>query len=88
METVWVILSWMVFGLIAGAIARFLVPGRQAMGLLATMIIGVIGSLIGGGLTWLFTRDPMEPAGWIMSIVGAVILLVIAEKAGTRRHAT
>ena len=88
METLWVVLSWMVFGLIAGAIARFLVPGRQAMGLVATMIIGVIGSLIGGGLTWLFTQDPMQPAGWIMSILGAVILLVIAEKAGGTRQAT
>ena len=82
------ILGWMLFGLVAGAIARLLVPGRQALGLFATMILGIVGSLIGGGLSWLFTRDPMEPAGWIMSIVGAVILLVIGEKMSTRRVAT
>jgi len=87
MVTLGAILSWAVFGLIAGAIARFLVPGRQAMGLLATMTVGIIGSLIGGGLTWLFTRDPMEPAGWIMSIIGAVLLLVIAESVQSRRRA-
>ena len=82
------ILGWMLFGLVAGAVARLLVPGRQALGLLGTMVLGIVGSLLGGGLTWLVTRDPMEPAGWIMSIIGAVVLLVIGEKMSTRRVAT
>jgi uncharacterized membrane protein YeaQ/YmgE (transglycosylase-associated protein family) len=85
METLWGILTWMVFGLIAGAIARFLVPGRQAIGLLGTMVLGIIGSLLGGGLTWLVTRNPLEPAGMLMSILGAVIVLVIAEKTRSRQ---
>lgn len=86
METLTAIVSWVVFGLVAGAIARFLVPGRQAIGLLGTMVLGIVGSLVGGGLTWLFTRDPMEPAGWIMSILGAVIVLAIAMKFGRRQY--
>jgi len=87
METLWAILTWMVFGLVAGAIARLAVPGRQSIGMLATMILGIIGSLVGGGITWLITGDPMEPAGWIMSIVGAVIVLIVALKVRTRQTA-
>lgn len=87
METLYAILAWMVFGLIAGAIARLLVPGRQPIGLLATMGLGIIGSVVGGGITWLVTRDPMQPAGWIMSIVGAVVVLFIAVKTQSRKLA-
>lgn len=88
MTTLYAILIWMAFGLIAGAIARLLVPGRQPIGLLATMALGIIGSLVGGGLTWLVTGDAMQPAGWIMSIIGAVIVLLIAVKTGTRQPTT
>lgn len=87
METLYAILAWMVFGLIAGAIARLLVPGRQPIGLLATMGLGIIGSVVGGGITWLVTSDPMQPAGWIMSIVGAVVVLFIAVKTQSRKLA-
>ncbi len=82
MGTLWAILVWMVFGLIAGAVARLLVPGRQALGMFATIILGIVGSVVGGGITWLVTGSPMHPAGWIMSIVGAVIVLLIAVKTG------
>lgn len=85
MEVLYAVLIWAVFGLIAGAIARLLVPGRQPIGLLGTIALGIVGSLVGGGLTWLFTRDPMQPAGWIMSIIGAVIVLLIAVKTGSRQ---
>lgn len=85
MEVLYAILVWALFGLIAGAIARLLVPGRQAIGLLGTIALGIVGSVVGGGLTWLFTREPLAPAGWIMSIIGAVIVLLIASKTGTRR---
>ena len=85
MTTLYAILTWMVFGLIAGAIARLLVPGRQAIGLVATMCLGVVGSVVGGGITWLVTGDPMQPAGWIMSIVGAIVVLLIAVKTRSRQ---
>jgi len=85
MTTLYAILTWMVFGLIAGAIARLLVPGRQTIGLVATMCLGVVGSVVGGGITWLVTGDPMQPAGWIMSIVGAIVVLLIAVKTRSRQ---
>lgn len=85
METLYAILAWAVFGLIAGAVARLLVPGRQPIGLLATICLGIVGSLIGGGIAWAFTGDPMQPAGWIMSILGAVIVLAVAVTMQGRR---
>lgn len=71
------ILGWILFGLIVGAIARLLLPGRQPMGIVMTMFLGVVGSLAGGLIAWAFRlgTGPYEPSGWIMSIIGAVIVL-------------
>jgi uncharacterized membrane protein YeaQ/YmgE (transglycosylase-associated protein family) len=72
------ILSWALFGLVVGAIARLLYPGRQAMGMLATMALGVIGSLLGGLISWAIVGDeggPFNGAGWIMSIIGALVVV-------------
>jgi uncharacterized membrane protein YeaQ/YmgE (transglycosylase-associated protein family) len=80
MGTVFHILGWALFGLIIGAIARFLVPGKQPMSLLMTAVLGIVGSLLGGGISWLIWGNPegtYNPGGWIMSIVGAVILVLI-----------
>jgi uncharacterized membrane protein YeaQ/YmgE (transglycosylase-associated protein family) len=73
------LLGWILFGLIVGGIARLLVPGRQPMGILMTMALGVVGSLVGGFISWTLTGmdDPYHPAKWIMSILGAVIVLAI-----------
>jgi uncharacterized membrane protein YeaQ/YmgE (transglycosylase-associated protein family) len=75
------IISWAVFGLIVGAIARLLYPGRQSMSILMTMVLGIIGSLLGGFVSWMFGFDPEEGAfqgaGWIMSIIGAIIVVWI-----------
>ncbi len=79
MSTIGAMLSWMVFGLVAGAIARLLVPGRQSMGLIATMILGVIGSFAGGFLHSVFRGgDMLQPSGMLMSIVGAIVVLALA----------
>src|SRR5690606_18121477 len=86
MDVLLAIISWAVFGLIAGAIARLLVPGRQPIGMLATVGLGIVGSVVGGGIVWAVTGDPMQPAGWIMSIIGAVIVLAIAVKMQGRRR--
>ena len=79
METISTIIAWAVFGLIVGAIARFLYPGRQPMGILMTMVLGIVGSLLGGFVSWMFGFDPQEGpfqgAGWIMSIIGALIVV-------------
>jgi uncharacterized membrane protein YeaQ/YmgE (transglycosylase-associated protein family) len=79
METISTIIAWAVFGLIVGAIARFLYPGRQPMGILMTMVLGIVGSLLGGFVSWMFGFDPQDGpfqgAGWIMSIIGALIVV-------------
>lgn len=80
--TVMGVISWIVFGLIVGAIARLLMPGRQSMGMMMTMLLGVVGSFVGGLIGSLFTGGGedgyMNPAGWIMSILGAIIVLGIS----------
>jgi uncharacterized membrane protein YeaQ/YmgE (transglycosylase-associated protein family) len=76
--TLGAIISWAIFGLIVGAIARLLYPGRQAMGLLATMCLGIVGSLVGGFISWAIFGAPDGPfhgSGWIMSIVGGLIVV-------------
>jgi uncharacterized membrane protein YeaQ/YmgE (transglycosylase-associated protein family) len=74
------ILIWIVFGLVVGVIARFLMPGRQAMGILMTIVLGIAGSLFGGWLGSLLHGAPADfrsGAGWIGSIIGACLLLFI-----------
>lgn len=76
--TIGVIIGWIVFGLVIGFIARFLVPGRDPMGWFGTILVGVAGSLLGGFLTQLIwgLEGPFEPASWIGSIVGAIIVVL------------
>jgi uncharacterized membrane protein YeaQ/YmgE (transglycosylase-associated protein family) len=71
------IIGWMLFGLVAGAIARMLHPGDDAMGWGGTIILGIAGSLLGGGIAYLLRLGihPYQPAGWIFSIIGAIVLL-------------
>ncbi|SIO06192.1 Uncharacterized membrane protein YeaQ/YmgE, transglycosylase-associated protein family [Singulisphaera sp. GP187] len=73
------VIGWIVFGLIAGGIARLLHPGQDAMGTLGTMLLGITGSLLGGGLAYVlkFGTSPYQPAGWIFSIIGAILLLAM-----------
>ena len=90
MELLWSIIVWAVFGLIVGAIARLLYPGSQPMSLISTMVLGIIGSFLGGLVAWMFGFSPEEGpfrgAGWIMSIVGALIVVWIALYASGRRR--
>jgi uncharacterized membrane protein YeaQ/YmgE (transglycosylase-associated protein family) len=74
------ILGWILFGLIVGAIARLLLPGKQAMGWIMTILLGVVGSFVGGAISWLIfgTEDGrVNPAGFLMSVVGAFLLVWI-----------
>ena len=82
------IIGWIVTGLIAGFIARAVVPGKDDIGLLMTIVLGVVGSVVGGFLAGLLTVGlrGFHPAGWIGSIIGAIIVLVIYNKAPGRKR--
>jgi uncharacterized membrane protein YeaQ/YmgE (transglycosylase-associated protein family) len=73
------ILIWLLIGLIAGALARFLVPGDDPMGFFGTMLLGLIGSLVGGFLGNLLNDGELDitAAGLIGSVIGAVIALIV-----------
>lgn len=76
------IVGLLIIGLIAGFIARAVVPGRDAMGVGQTILLGIVGSFIGGFLGYLlFGRHHssgfVQPSGWIGSIIGAIIALLI-----------
>ena len=78
----WDILGLIVVGLIIGALARLIKPGKQQMSILATMLLGVVGALIGGFIASLLgTGDIFElnVLGFILAVVAAVILVGVAE---------
>ncbi|MCA1691742.1 MAG: GlsB/YeaQ/YmgE family stress response membrane protein [Acidimicrobiales bacterium] len=81
------IIGLLLIGLIAGFLARALVPGRDPMGIVATIVLGVVGSFVGGFLARLLFNDQETTAGLIGSVIGAVIVLLIYN-AATRRRAT
>jgi uncharacterized membrane protein YeaQ/YmgE (transglycosylase-associated protein family) len=72
------ILLWIVFGLIVGIVAKFLMPGRDPGGFIITIVIGIVGGLLGGwiGRAMGIYREG-EPVGFIMAVIGAIILLLI-----------
>jgi uncharacterized membrane protein YeaQ/YmgE (transglycosylase-associated protein family) len=80
------ILGYVLIGLVVGLVARFIVPGRDPIGLLATLLLGVVGAVIGG---WLAGEVFAETQGvdWIASILVAAVLLLLV-RAGSRRRAT
>jgi uncharacterized membrane protein YeaQ/YmgE (transglycosylase-associated protein family) len=75
-----------IVGLVVGWIARALLPGADHMGLIATMLVGVAGSVVGGLIGRVFKKpEPgatFHPAGFLMSIVGAVVLLMALRMLG------
>ncbi len=79
------IIAFIIMGLIAGFIARAVVPGKDPMGLIGTLILGVVGALIGG---FIF-GGPDDAVGYIGAIVGAVVVLLVYKLAtrGSRRTA-
>jgi uncharacterized membrane protein YeaQ/YmgE (transglycosylase-associated protein family) len=84
------IIAFIILGLLAGAIAKALLPGDDPGGFIVTAIIGIVGALLGGFLAGvLFDADPMDEffdiSSWITAIIGSIILLLIYRMAVGRR---
>ena len=81
------VIGWIVFGLIVGAVAKLLMPGRDPGGIIVTMAIGIAGAVLGGfigrALGWYGEQDA---AGFLMSLVGAVLLLWVYRMMVGRRQ--
>jgi uncharacterized membrane protein YeaQ/YmgE (transglycosylase-associated protein family) len=85
------IIAWIVFGFIIGLIARAVVPGRQGMGFVMTTLLGVAGSIVGGLVASTLSGSPatgFQTAGFIGSLLGAIILLAVAGMVTGPRHRT
>jgi uncharacterized membrane protein YeaQ/YmgE (transglycosylase-associated protein family) len=72
------ILGWIVFGLVVGVVAKLLMPGRDPGGFIVTILLGIAGALVGGFLGravgWYREGDPV---GFVMAVLGAIVLLII-----------
>ena len=91
MDLVWNIIVLIVVGLIAGFVARAVIPGKQAMGIGATILLGIVGSFVGnllGSLLFSPHRFELGTSGIIGSIIGAIIVLGIYVMATGNRHRT
>jgi uncharacterized membrane protein YeaQ/YmgE (transglycosylase-associated protein family) len=81
------IIGWIIFGLVVGVVAKFLMPGRDPGGFIITILLGIVGALVGGMLGravgW---YGPNDGAGFFMALLGAILLLVLY-RVFTRRHA-
>jgi uncharacterized membrane protein YeaQ/YmgE (transglycosylase-associated protein family) len=72
------VLGWILFGLVVGVIAKLMMPGRDPGGAIITILLGIVGAVLGGFLgRALGFYGPNEPAGFLMSLVGAVAVLAI-----------
>ena len=80
---------WILFGLVVGVVAKFLMPGRDPGGMVLTIILGIVGAVVGGfmgrALGW---YGPNDPVGFFMAVLGAIVLLALYRIVGGRvRHA-
>jgi uncharacterized membrane protein YeaQ/YmgE (transglycosylase-associated protein family) len=80
------ILAWIVFGLVVGVIAKLVMPGRDPGGFIVTILLGIAGALVGGFLgRAMGLYQEGDAAGWIMSILGAIVLLALYRLVARRR---
>jgi uncharacterized membrane protein YeaQ/YmgE (transglycosylase-associated protein family) len=81
------IIVFLLFGLVVGVVARFIVPGREPGGWVISMLIGIGGAMLGGFLGRLVgLYGPGQPAGFVMSLIGAVVLVVLYHAFTMRRR--
>jgi uncharacterized membrane protein YeaQ/YmgE (transglycosylase-associated protein family) len=78
------VLGWIVFGLVVGVVAKLLMPGRDPGGFVVTIFIGVVGALLGGFLGRLLgLYGEGDPVGFVMAVLGAILLLWIYRRTAT-----
>jgi uncharacterized membrane protein YeaQ/YmgE (transglycosylase-associated protein family) len=80
------VLWWIITGFVVGLLARALLPGVQQMGFIATTLLGVVGSLVGGVIGRLASKQPVgthfHRAGFFLSLIGAILALFLWQKLG------
>jgi uncharacterized membrane protein YeaQ/YmgE (transglycosylase-associated protein family) len=77
------IIGWIVFGVLVGGLARLFMPGRDPIGCAMTIVLGVVGSVVGGFLLGLIIAGRgTDPAGWVGSILGALLVLWLYRRYG------
>ncbi|HSD72681.1 MAG TPA: GlsB/YeaQ/YmgE family stress response membrane protein [Thermoanaerobaculia bacterium] len=82
------ILGWILFGLVVGIVAKLVMPGKDPGGFIVTILIGIVGALVGGFLGRLLNLyEPGQPAGFIGATLGAILLLWIYRVATRRKTA-
>lgn len=79
-------IGWILFGLIVGALAKLLMPGRDPGGWIVTILLGIAGSFVGGFLAQMLSGRTDSTVGWIGSILGAMLLLFIYRMVAGRRR--
>jgi uncharacterized membrane protein YeaQ/YmgE (transglycosylase-associated protein family) len=80
------ILGWILFGLVVGIIAKFIMPGRDPGGIIMTIVLGIVGALLGGYIGQaLHLYGPGEPAGFVGATLGAILVLFIYRMATRKR---
>ena len=87
--TMIVLFGWLMIGTAVGAIARPRYPGSNSLGSMGTILVGITGSLVGGGGTYLlgYGVAPTQAAGWIMSTIGAIVFVSVPAFMGRDRRA-
>lgn len=85
------IVSWILFGLLAGAVARVFVPGRQSLGCIGTLAVGIVGALIGGLIGEVVLGDENARFRWdfgpfLLAVAGSIVLLLALQALGGRRR--
>lgn len=83
------LLSWIVFGLIAGAIAKFLIPGKDPGGCIVTIIVGVVGAVLGGFLATQLGYGGIsgfDLRSFVIAVIGSIVLLILWRLISGRRR--
>lgn len=85
MGWVGIIIATLIVGLIAGLLARAIVPGKDSMGILATILLGIVGSFVGTGVAYLLKLEPGALLNWVLAIGGAVVALLIYNRLAAKK---